>query len=193
MQNPKPSSPIDSELYIEIPYWLLMLPFAALLLWWLWCPPGRILPLLTIRRLIFVVAAAAVIAACFARLWNATEKPRAEDAIYNLGGTKKNLASGYQIYLGERALRSESDLARLRTAVGSLPGLQDLYFTNSRVLTDDGLSYLEGFTKLRLLDLRGTRVTQSGVESLKRSLPNTEILSDFPIAGAVSAPAGENR
>ena len=189
----KPDSPTNWMLFLEIPYWLLMLPFAALLLWWLWCPPGRILPLLTVRRLIFAVALAAAALACFARLWHVTEKSRAEDAIVSLGGTKENLApSGYVVYLGH-GLQTESDLARFRTAVATLPGLRKFYFTNSRVLTDDGLRYLEDFTELRKLDLTGTRVTQAGVESLQRALPDTEILSDFPIAGVEPAPAGENR
>ena len=188
------SRPIDSELYVEIPYWLFMLPFAALLLWWFWCPPGWVFPLLTVRRLIVLVAAAAVVLACFAILWHATEESRVKDRIKNIGGTLNRLdPSIYQIYLKCSALQTESDLARLRTATASLSGFQELYLGKSHALTDQGLKYLEGFTELHKLDLTDTRVTQAGVESLQRALPDTEILSDFPIAGAGPAPAGENR
>ena len=42
-------------------------------------------------------------------------------------------------------------------------------------ITDAGLAHLE-MTKLRRINLAGTRVTEEGVKALKRALPKTEIV-----------------
>jgi hypothetical protein len=38
--------------------------------------------------------------------------------------------------------------------------------------TGADLEHLKGLTELRYLDLRGTKVTEAGVEQLKKSLPS---------------------
>ena len=43
-------------------------------------------------------------------------------------------------------------------------------------ITDAGLAHLNGLTKLRAIDLTGTQVTQSGVQELQKVLPNAQIL-----------------
>jgi hypothetical protein len=43
-------------------------------------------------------------------------------------------------------------------------------------ITDDGLERLEGLTALRNLDLRGTKYTRTGLASLFRALPRAKVL-----------------
>ena len=42
-------------------------------------------------------------------------------------------------------------------------------------VTDAGLAHLKGLTKLSVLDLRGTQVTDAGVKELKQALPSLKI------------------
>ena len=44
-------------------------------------------------------------------------------------------------------------------------------------LTDAGLVHLKGLTKLKLLVVSGTRVTNRGVAELKKALPNCKIIN----------------
>ena len=43
-------------------------------------------------------------------------------------------------------------------------------------VSDSGLAFLHGLTKLRRLYLRGSRVTTDGVRQLKAALPNVTVL-----------------
>jgi hypothetical protein len=43
------------------------------------------------------------------------------------------------------------------------------------VVNDAGLVHLEGLTALQQLDLILTKVTEAGVEQLKKSLPNVKV------------------
>jgi hypothetical protein len=55
-----------------------------------------------------------------------------------------------------------------------LTALQGLYLWDTAV-TDTGLEHLKGLTALRELDLKGTKVTEAGVDQLKKSLPNAKV------------------
>ena len=60
----------------------------------------------------------------------------------------------------------------LQSFIGAEP-LSAAYWTN---VTDAGLKHLNGLTKLFTLDLKGTKVTDAGVDALHKSLPNAGIL-----------------
>jgi hypothetical protein len=45
-------------------------------------------------------------------------------------------------------------------------------------VTDAGLGHLKGLKKLKVLNLHGSKVTDRGVEELKRALPDCTISRD---------------
>jgi hypothetical protein len=51
---------------------------------------------------------------------------------------------------------------------------------NSPNVTDEGLSHLVGLTRLQRLNLARTRVTERGVEELRRSIPSLKIITRRP-------------
>ncbi len=54
--------------------------------------------------------------------------------------------------------------------------LRSLDFSSTEI-TDAGLQYLDGLTKLERLDLRNTKVTDEGVKKLQQALPKCDILT----------------
>ena len=56
-----------------------------------------------------------------------------------------------------------------------LTRLKSLELGGSKV-TDAGLERLEGLTQLQELDLTGTKVTDAGVKKLQQALPNCKII-----------------
>ena len=56
-----------------------------------------------------------------------------------------------------------------------LPDFSALHLCRTRV-TDTGLMHLKGLTNLRIVDLRGTNVTNAGAKELKRALPRLTIM-----------------
>jgi Leucine-rich repeat (LRR) protein len=89
--------------------------------------------------------------------------------------------SGLAQLRGSRKLRSltlsntwitDSGLGHLE----NLTGLETLDLSLNRGVTDAGLRHLEGLTQLRVLDLSDTGVTESGIQNLRSSLPNTKIV-----------------
>jgi hypothetical protein len=52
--------------------------------------------------------------------------------------------------------------------------LRLLYLSSTRV-TDAGLEHLKGLTEIEWLFLPGTQVTDGGVNELQKALPNTHI------------------
>jgi beta-lactamase regulating signal transducer with metallopeptidase domain/Leucine-rich repeat (LRR) protein len=63
-------------------------------------------------------------------------------------------------------------------SIKALTGLMEVHLWNTQI-TDAGLAHLKGLTKLQLLDLWGTRrVTDTGIQQLKQSLPNLGIGRD---------------
>lgn len=63
------------------PIWLWMLPLAAPIVWWAWCPPGRFVPRLTVRRVQGALVALALALAALAALGRASSSDRALDAL----------------------------------------------------------------------------------------------------------------
>ena len=65
-----------------------------------------------------------------------------------------------------------ADMEKVRQEVEAqrIPGL------GLRDATDADLEHLKGLTALQTLDLQGTRVTDAGVEELKKSLPDVLVL-----------------
>ena len=74
-------------------------------------------------------------------------------------------------YLYVYDLASDAALADIK----NLANLKVLKLTGGN-LSDAGLQFLTGLTKLALLDLRDTHVTEAGVGDLQRALPNSKIL-----------------
>jgi Leucine Rich repeat len=63
--------------------------------------------------------------------------------------------------------------------VGDLVDLEELEITNSPEISDTGLRFLEGLTKLRSLVIYNTKVTQAGIDELQRRLPRAQIEARF--------------
>jgi hypothetical protein len=59
--------------------------------------------------------------------------------------------------------------------IEGLANLEEWLGLANTQITDAGLYHLEGLTKLQSLNVRLTKVTDAGVEELKRALPNTDI------------------
>jgi hypothetical protein len=61
--------------------------------------------------------------------------------------------------------------------LAQLPQLRSLFFHRlyKPKLTDDGLDHLRSLSHLRFLDLRGSSVTDAGVEKLQKVLPDCQI------------------
>jgi hypothetical protein len=61
--------------------------------------------------------------------------------------------------------------------VRAIPNVVSEVKTIDRTLvTDGGLPHLKGLTKLRVLDLTRTQVSDKGVADLKQALPDAEIV-----------------
>lgn len=76
------------------------------------------------------------------------------------------------IYLGEEVGNEElREIANLE----GLDHLERLVIVESRI-TDEGLVHLTKFPRLRDVYFRGTRVSEAGVERLRRELPECEIV-----------------
>src|SRR5262249_15766559 len=63
--------------------------------------------------------------------------------------------------------------------IAKLTQLQNLLLSDSQV-TDAGLAALQTASALQVLDLRSTKVTQGGVDKLRRSIPNCRYWLDDP-------------
>jgi len=82
-----------------------------------------------------------------------------------------------------KGLENLEDLDLYRTNITDaglehVKGLKNLRYLNlhwQKKVTDAGLEHLKGLERLRHLDLRGTKVTDGGVENLQRALPNCKI------------------
>ena len=75
---------------------------------------------------------------------------------------------------------TDAGLASL-TEVASL----DALFLSQTKITDAGLVKLAGCTQLRFLDVSGTRVTKAGIASLRKALPQLEIMVEPEKSAAV--------
>lgn len=53
--------------------------------------------------------------------------------------------------------------------------LEELSLRDTQI-TDAGLEHLKGLTRLRALDLQGTKVSGDGIRSLQRALPDCVII-----------------
>ena len=58
------------------PYWLLMIPLFLPAIWWLWCPSGRAVPRLTVRRLAILIGGAALACATLVAFGRASARDR---------------------------------------------------------------------------------------------------------------------
>ncbi|MCH7871131.1 MAG: hypothetical protein IID33_05470 [Planctomycetes bacterium] len=59
--------------------------------------------------------------------------------------------------------------------IGKLANLTELTL-NANPITDADLEHLKTLKRLKLLDVRGTKVTRQGVEAIKRALPKCRII-----------------
>jgi internalin A len=67
---------------------------------------------------------------------------------------------------------SARSIAKLKT----LEKLERLVLLNCKRIGDDSLPMLSAFPKLRVLDVKGTGMTEKGVAELRKNLPNTQVL-----------------
>jgi hypothetical protein len=67
--------------------------------------------------------------------------------------------------------QENSDSKRGRTAE-----LEGLSLTESTQITDAGLEQLKGLSRLQLLDLEGTQITDEAVGDFKQAVPNCVIM-----------------
>ena len=49
-----------------------------------------------------------------------------------------------------------------------------------KAITDAGLAHLEGMTKLQILELWDTKVTDAGVTLLRKALPDVRVIVSKP-------------
>ncbi|HJT33252.1 MAG TPA: hypothetical protein VJ783_14505 [Pirellulales bacterium] len=61
--------------------------------------------------------------------------------------------------------------------LGPMRMLEELYLAYDTV-TDAGLAHLKDLDRLMVLDVRRTRVTETGVNELRKRLPNCMILTE---------------
>jgi hypothetical protein len=68
----------------------------------------------------------------------------------------------------------DRELEMLAPALKALPALRSLSLRGSPI-TDEGLDHLRELTQLREIDCQWTKVTDGGIESLQRDLPHCRI------------------
>jgi hypothetical protein len=91
----------------------------------------------------------------------------------DLEGVKK---TGFMTF----APLGDDGLAQLRPHLESLPRLRYVRITSTAMISDAGLKHLEGLTQLETMELyanwlSGSRITESGVERLRKQLPTVRI------------------
>jgi hypothetical protein len=75
----------------------------------------------------------------------------------------------------EGPLLGNDGLARVRPYFESLPRLRHMRITSMAMISDADLVHLEGLTQLDTLELYGVGITESGVDRLRKKLPNVQI------------------
>ena len=157
---------------IVVPYWLLILPGAGPLVWWLWCPPGRAFPRLTMGRLGITTAGPTLILAGLTAFERSSASDRALAVIAEFGGSwvygPDPAGSGRSVVtqvefaktLGSRFI-TDAEVPRIRAALAEFPQLQSLQ-----------------------LDVRGAKLTRAGLASITDSL-------NLPIVGLAALPVDD--
>jgi hypothetical protein len=103
---------------------------------------------------------------------------RVEDVrsvVESLGGyvSVSNRRGQLDVELGGTNVDDES-LRMLEPKLLVLPDLVEVNLYGTKI-TDEGLKYLSELTSLQVLQLRGTRVTERGVQNLQKQLPYCQI------------------
>ncbi|MDZ4817405.1 MAG: hypothetical protein SGJ20_00365 [Planctomycetota bacterium] len=130
----------------------------------------------SLKKLLIAVGLAALLTSWLGNeLWWRREELIARTQISRLGGFTRAAEMGIVFFpvenvsLTEPAVDDEDiiDITRLRS-----PYIVDLSNTS---ITDRSLPHLYRFSKLSRLDLRGTQVSDKGIQELKKHLPQCRV------------------
>ena len=141
-----------------------MAPCFLPLIWWLWCPAGRALPRLTVRRLALVTVGAALACSAFLMFVRASAHDRALSTVSYLGGkcyydwsSGRNVLDEVAVVreIGPQGFDDASGI-RLGQALAALPGVPKITI-KSKALTGAGLAWLSNQPDLEELWLAGTK------------------------------------
>jgi hypothetical protein len=97
------------------------------------------------------------------------EQKQALAKVQQLGGKVNFKRGGYEVDLSRAAI-GPGDLAELK----HIANLKNVVL-QSTPINDTAIPHLQGITTLEYIDLRRTAISPTGIESLKKSLPNAQI------------------
>ena len=173
---------------LVMPCWAWMLPLVMPPLWWAWCPHGRLVPRLTIRRLFVVTAGVALALAGVVALSRSTVADRALttleafDGNYRYGpdpGGSGDLVVNWVAVgpvTGGPSEITDADIPRLRAALDSLPHVRELVVFSGRASAAGMIMLVRDRPALEDLSVRGTN-TDDATLAVIAKLPRLRILS----------------
>jgi Leucine-rich repeat (LRR) protein len=108
----------------------------------------------------------------------------------DIGGSQRTDSGLWSVSLTESGVESMATLVELRelrlagTPVSgrsmeklkALVKLERLVLQNCKRIADDSVPILSSFATLRVLDVKGTAITEQGAATLKKNLPNAQVL-----------------
>ena len=164
---------------IAVPYWLLILPGAGPVVWWLWCPPGRAFPRLTIGRLALATAALGAVLGGLASFERSTTTDRALGVLAEFGGSwtygPDPGGSGRSVVTriafaktGNSRFLTDAEMPRIRSALAQCPQIQSIKFAPLGIkLTAAGIAQIADQLDIPTVDLTGLPVNDSTLALLR--------------------------
>ena len=172
---PPLSEGID-RLAVVAPSWVWMLPWFGPPLWWLWCPPGRVIPRLTIRRSLTATALVAVVLAVLAAFERSSATDRALITVAANGGgwfygpdparSGRPVVTEVLIGLYDSAVTTDADVARLRAALDQFPELRRISLHSHSVTALGIATLVAGLRNLESLQLYGSAANNATLATI---------------------------
>ncbi len=181
---------------IVAPCWVWMIPLTLPPIWWLWVPPGRTLPRLTIRRTLISTAYAALILAALTAVGRSSGTDRALLAVEEFAGNwtygpdpagsaRPVVTAVVLDNIYHRQPITDADIPRIRAALSRLPHLRSLKIY-SEAATGAGIAaLLAGLPNLETLEFPGTRANDATMAAVAGCRKLRELHADnTPITDA---------
>ncbi len=159
------------------PFWVWMLPLALPPIWWAWCPAGRAVPRLTIRRVLVATAASALVLAGLAAFGRSSVMDRALmvlkdfDGKWSYGpnpnGSGRPVITGVTLGSSSRKAITGVEVSRLRAALSRFPNLRSLEIYTTKATGAEIIALIADHPNLENLDLAQTNADDVTLASLR--------------------------